>query len=90
VVVSNGAAIADASEMDFKVYPIPAQTKLTVEGDGIALITVYNLLGEKIEKIETEGVSSIDIDVKGYAQGVYVIMVENAKGQTGRKTFIVR
>ncbi|MBR5027886.1 MAG: T9SS type A sorting domain-containing protein, partial [Bacteroidales bacterium] len=89
-VVVNANSITDASEIDFKVYPIPTQTKLTVEADDLSSITIYNLLGKKIEKIETEGVSSIDIDVRGYAQGVYVIVVENSKGLTGRRTFIVR
>jgi len=90
VVVNTGASIADASDIDFKVYPIPTQTKLTVEADDLMSVTIYNLLGKKMDNIDTKGETSINIDVKDYAQGVYVIVVENSKGLTGRKTFIVR
>ena len=90
VVVNTGASIADASDIDFKVYPIPTQTKLTVEADDLMSVTIYNLLGKKMDNIDTKGETSINIDVKNYAQGVYVIVVENSKGLTSRKTFIVR
>ena len=53
-------------------------------------VTIYNLLGKKMDNIDTKGETSINIDVKNYAQGVYVIVVENSKGLTSRKTFIVR
>ncbi len=89
-IVVNPNSIADASELDFKVYPIPAKEQLTVECEAIKTITVYNMLGKEVAKISADGEKSVAISVKDYAQGVYVISVTNAKGQTGRSTFIVR
>ncbi|MBO7542154.1 MAG: S8 family peptidase [Bacteroidales bacterium] len=89
-VVVNAVSIASGSELEFKVYPIPTESKLTVEGESIKTITIYNILGKVIDKIECDGEKTVVLNVKDYAQGVYVISVADTKGQTGRRTFIVR
>ena len=89
-VVVNAVSIASGSELEFKVYPIPTESKLTVEGESIKTITIYNILGKVIDKIECDGERTVVLTVKDYAQGVYVISVADTKGQTGRRTFIVR
>ena len=89
-VVVNAVSIASGSELEFKVYPIPTESKLTVEGESIKTITIYNILGKVIDKIECDGEKTVVLAVKDYAQGVYVISVADTKGQTGRRTFIVR
>ena len=85
-------SIATADGLQFRVYPNPVSpnSKITVEGSGIETIIVYNMLGKEVAKISADGEKSVAISVKDYAQGVYVISVTNAKGQTGRSTFIVR
>ena len=85
-------SIATADGLQFRVYPNPVSpnSKLTVEGSDIETITLYNMLGKEVAKIEVRSEKSVAISVKDYAQGVYVILVTNAKGQTGRSTFIVR
>ncbi len=89
-VVVNAVSVASVSELEFKVYPIPTESKLTVEGESIKTITIYNILGKVIDKIECDGEKTVVLAVKDYAQGVYVISVADTKGQTGRRTFIVR
>ena len=89
-VVVNAVSIASGSELEFKVYPIPTESKLTVEGESIKTITIYNILGKVIDMIECDGEKTVVLAVKDYAQGVYVISVADTKGQTGRRTFIVR
>ena len=89
-IVVNPNSIADASELDFKVYPIPAKEQLTVECEAIKTITVYNMLGKEVAKISADGESQVAISVKDFAQGVYVLSLTDTKGNTGRKTFIIR
>ena len=89
-IVVNPNSIADASELDFKVYPIPAKEQLTVECEAIKTITVYNMLGKEVAKISAEGESHVAISLKDFVQGVYVLSLTNTKGNTGRKTFIIR
>ena len=78
--------------MQFRIYPNPVSpnSQINVEGFDIETITVYNMLGKKVAKVNTKGEKSVAISVKDFAQGVYVVAVTNAKGQTGRSTFIVR
>ncbi len=86
----NPNSLANASELEFKVYPIPTSAKLTVEAENISTITVYSIVGKVMDKIDGKGTSKVEISVIDYPQGVYVISMENASGLTGRKTFIVR
>jgi hypothetical protein len=89
-IVVNPNSIADASELDFKVYPIPAKEQLTVECEAIKTITIYNMLGKEVAKISADGESHVAISLKDFAQGVYVLSLTDTKGNTGRKTFIIR
>ena len=86
------SSIITADEMQFRIYPNPVSpnSQINVEGVDIETITVYNMLGKKVAKVNTKGEKSVAISVKDFAQGVYVVAVTNAKGQTGRSTFIVR
>ena len=85
-------SIATAGEMQFRVYPNPVSPKsqLTVESAGMETITVYNMLGKTIAQINANGATGVEIDVKDFVQGVYVICVTDTKGRSGRKAFVVR
>ncbi len=89
IVVSRNA-LADASELDFKLYPIPAKEQLTVECEAIETVTVYNMLGKEVAKISANGESHLVIPLKDFAQGVYVLSLTDTKGQVGHKTFVIK
>ncbi len=88
----SGTAIPTVDGMHFRIYPNPAssQSQLTVECAAIETITIYNMLGKVVDKINVNGAANVDVELKDYAKGVYVISVENAKGQSARQTFVVR
>ncbi len=85
-------SITTANELHFRIYPNPAssQSQLTVECNAIETITIYNMLGKVVDKINAHGAAIVDVELKDYAKGVYVISVENTKGQSARHTFVVR
>ena len=90
IVVHVRNAINAPSEPMFNLYPNPASSYITVVGEDIAKITIYNMLGEKKDIITPSDDKNVEISLKGFAKGVYIIAVENNKGLTGRKTFVVR
>lgn len=59
-----------ANETKLKVYPNPADTEITVVGEGN--ISIYSLSGVKVLDI-TDGETSRTVDVSALAAGMYVV-----------------
>lgn len=67
-----------------EIYPNPANDFVTLKGEDIGTVSVYNALGQKVDEFETNG-SELNINTAGYESGVYVV-------KAGEKTlrFVVR
>ncbi len=65
---------------NFKVFPNPAETNINVSWTNIQLqgdaeIAIYNYLGQKVysEIINANGSLQAEIDITGFAKGIYII-----------------
>ena len=67
-----------------EIYPNPANESLTLKGENIGTVRVFNMLGQMLDEFETNG-NDLNINTTGYENGVYVV---KAGEQTLR--FIVR
>lgn len=54
------------------IYPNPANNHLTVRGHKLGKVTVYDSLGQVIDKFEVDG-TELDINTSQYANGLYFI-----------------
>jgi len=74
---------------DMLVFPNPSNSKVTVEaGQNIAdnQITVYNLLGQKIEvKITRIAEKKVDVDLTGNVPGVYFVRFDTGNEIISKK-----
>lgn len=68
----------------FKLYPNPVKDVLTIRGDNIETIAVYNALGQKVDEIKTLE-NTITVSTAGYNDGVYFVKIND--NQT--KRFVV-
>lgn len=59
---------------DIKLYPNPAQNKLTVEGISIDNLQVFNLLGERVLVSYN---NKQELDISGLTSGVYVVNINS-------------
>lgn len=78
-------------ELNVSIYPNPAKDKLTVIlPPGITSLHIDNILGSKVFHINPLNTSSreIDVDVHGFAKGVYFIHVEDGEKFLTRKLII--
>jgi thiol-disulfide isomerase/thioredoxin len=68
----------------FTLFPNPANDFVTLKGEDLGTVRIYNALGQKMDEFEVNG-SEININTTGYENGVYVV-------KAGEKTlrFIVR
>lgn len=60
----------------FVVYPNPANDFVTVSGEGLDVVSVYNALGQKVDEFVSEG-TECKIATNRYENGVYFVKVNN-------------
>jgi hypothetical protein len=73
----------ETNELNFagmEIYPNPFSENLTVRGNGLTSISVYNILGEQVH--EDLGVfSNKPIDLNYLKSGIYLVKLQNNSGE---------
>jgi hypothetical protein len=66
------------------LFPNPANESVTLKGENLSMVHVYNSLGQKVDEFEANG-CELRINTTGYENGVYVV-------KAGEKTlrFVVK
>ena len=62
----------DEKEASATLYPNPANDFVTLSGENLGTVRVYNALGQKVDEFEANG-SELRINTTGYENGVYVV-----------------
>lgn len=87
ITVTTG--INEANGTSIAVYPNPAQQLITVEGEGMTSITIYNTLGQKLASIPAQNGKNA-VNVADYAEGLYTLQIERSNGEKSVRTFVIR
>lgn len=66
------------------LYPNPANEYITIQGEKLGTVYVYNALGQQIDEYHTEE-STLNIPTSNYANGIYFIRANQIK----EKRFVV-
>ena len=59
------------------VYPNPANGYVTLSGESLGTVRVYNALGQKVDEFEANG-NELRINTTGYENGVYFVKTDEA------------
>jgi hypothetical protein len=54
------------------LFPNPANESVTLKGENLGMVRVFNVLGQKVDEFEVNG-NEFRINTTGYENGVYVI-----------------
>jgi len=77
-----------------KIYPNPSNGKFTIDlenGSAIQTIKMYSIIGSLVKEISVSGANkSIDIDMTGMNEGMYIVKVEGAGKTFTQKINIVK
>jgi hypothetical protein len=65
----------DENEASATLYPNPANDFVTLKGENLGMVRVFNALGQKVDEFEANG-SELQINTTGYENGVYVVKVD--------------
>ena len=63
------------SSQSLMLYPNPANDFVTLSGENLGIVRVYNALGQKVDEIEANG-SELRINTAGYESGVYFVKTD--------------
>ena len=64
----------DENEASTMLFPNPANDFVTLSGETLGTVRIYNALGQKVDEFEANG-SEIRINTSGYESGVYVVRI---------------
>ena len=66
--------VSQNDDQTIMVYPNPANTFVTMKGENLGTVRVYNALGQMVDEFEANG-NELRISTTGYENGVYVVKV---------------
>jgi len=75
-----------------KAYPNPANTRLTLESEGLHIeqVRIYSLSGQMVMQVNTASSDHIQLDVKGLNTGMYIIQAISGNDVRSLKLQITR
>ena len=84
-------SLAVSQKTNFRIYPNPCSNQLNIiSEEKIELIQLYAIDGRLIKQWDGLNSKSIAIDVVGVEQGVYLLMIQDYKGQYSFHKLIIQ
>lgn len=84
----GGNAVSESSETWVNVYPNPAHSEITLEGDNLSSVSIYNIVGQLVRVEALNGNSNtLSLDLE---QGVYFFRVDDRMGNHSVQKVVVR
>lgn len=80
--------VAEMHENQFSVFPNPAVSQLTVAGDNIQRIELYNSLGQYIRTEQTSLAGYCSFSVEDLSSGVFFLKIYKNNGEVGVGKFV--
>lgn len=88
--ITTGIERVMKSDDGFSVYPNPTNGKFTIKSDGtVSTIEIYNLSGARVySDFNSKKQTSNEIDLSGYAKGIYLVKIYDGKKMYSRKVVV--
>ena len=71
-----------------KLYPNPTTGQFTVDGARVAMVEVYNLMGQKV--CEQQGSKVVNVDATNWNKGIYLVNIIEQNGAVVAKKLVVK
>ena len=81
-----GEDVEEVLNNAYNIYPNPTTGMVTVEGENIEFVTVYNSVGQLVKVVKTQ---NNVVDMSAYDNGVYFFNVVNNAGQSSVQRVVV-
>jgi len=75
IAVYGGTDAVNEHNQNLTLYPNPANDFVTLSGENLSMVRVYNALGQKVDEFEANG-SELRINTTRYENGVYFVKTD--------------
>ena len=82
-------SIPETSASKIDLYPNPAHHVLYVHAEGVEQIEVFNIMGQRVLSQQSQADDN-DLDITGFAPGIYTVRVKTEQGMFSRRFTIVQ
>ena len=72
-------SVAENQENVYNIYPNPTNGNITVCGEELNMVEVYNLCGQKVMTVEANS-SSVNVNMSALTTGVYMVKIVDSYG----------
>ena len=87
--INLAVGVEDYNSSSVRIYPNPAISIVNIETDKPALLTITNLLGQKV--LEMNNINGLtQINTSKYNKGIYFVSLQFENGETSSQKLIVR
>lgn len=83
----GNVGISENNIGDLKVYPNPANGKVSVEAEGLISVTIYDILGQEVMQANVAD-NAITLNLTNLQSGVYFIKASTATGNSIQKIIL--
>lgn len=90
---ASAVGINESKTGVFKLYPNPANESLTIQlekGSKNSEVVIYNISGQTVKVIPTDGNFTLKINTSELSAGVYNVVVRNAENMLSSQKLIIR
>ncbi|MBQ8761551.1 MAG: Omp28-related outer membrane protein [Bacteroidales bacterium] len=78
--VELGASVGEMPVSSYSIYPNPAENILTVKGNNMSHVKMFNALGQMVKSIDCD-TDELKLNVDDLNNGIYFINITNDKGE---------
>ena len=83
----GAASVMENGDNAYEIYPNPATTQVTVKGENLSSLAIYNVAGQLVRIVKLDGmVNNIDMDVEA---GVYFFSVYDNNGNNSVQRVVI-
>ena len=77
VFMISGVGVRDVEPMYVSVFPNPVTDYVMIQGENLSDITVYNAIGQIVDRISVEGNNRMTISCQQWPKGVYYLNIRD-------------
>ncbi len=89
VFVIGGVGIEDYEPLNVRIYPNPATDFVLIQGENLADVTVYDMMGRQIDQISLSGNDVEKISCRNWNNGVYFLHVRDNENRVNVQKVVI-
>ena len=88
-IVNEHLGIVQNDAANITVYPNPASDMISIEGNSILTVRIYNTLGQVVAEMTGNGSPTVSVSTSNLKSGLYIVTVEDASGNISEQKIVI-